>query len=123
MKTFRDLLIWQKAMTLVTNCYTISSNFPKKEQFGLISQIRRCSISIPSNISEDYGRGTNKDYHRFLTISLGSLFEFQTQIEITYNLNIFQKKTLIPYTKTAETQTNLKFIHKQSKSYFVTLLL
>lgn len=86
MRTFRDLLIWQKAMTLVTKTYTISSNFPKEEQFGLTSQIRRCSISIPSNIAEGYGRNTNKDYHRFLTISIGSLFEFQTQIEIAYNL-------------------------------------
>lgn len=73
-------------MTLVTQCYSVSGNFPSQEQFGLTSQIRRCSISIPSNISEGYGRGTNKDYHRFLTISLGSLFEFQTQIEIAYNL-------------------------------------
>lgn len=86
MKTFRDLLIWQKAMALVTNCYTISADFPNDEQFGLTSQIRRCSISIPSNISEGFGRGTNKEYYRFLTISLGSLFEFQTQIEIAYNL-------------------------------------
>ncbi len=86
MKTFRDLLIWQKAMALVTNCYTISADFPNNEQFGLTSQIRRCSISIPSNISEGFGRETNKDYYRFLTISLGSLFEFQTQIEIAYNL-------------------------------------
>lgn len=86
MKTFRDLLIWQKAMALVTNCYSTSSNFPNDELFGLTSQIRRCSISIPSNIAEGFGRGTNKDYHRFLTISLGSLFEFQTQIEIAFNL-------------------------------------
>jgi four helix bundle protein len=86
-KTFRDLLIWQKAMTLVTNCYAVSTGFPKEEQFGLTSQIRRCAISIPSNISEGFGRGTNKDYYRFLSISLGSLFEFQTQVEIAYNLN------------------------------------
>jgi four helix bundle protein len=86
MKTFRDLLIWQKSMALITNCYTISANFPNDEQFGLTSQIRRCAISIPSNISEGFGRGTNKEYYRFLTISLGSLFEFQTQIEIAYNL-------------------------------------
>lgn len=86
MKTFRDLLIWQKAMELVTNCYAISADFPKDEQFGLTSQIRRCSISIPSNISEGFGRGTNKDYLRFLNFSLGSLFEFQTQIEIAFNL-------------------------------------
>lgn len=86
MNTFRDLLIWQKAMQLVTNIYSMTSNFPKEEMFGLTSQLRRCSISIPSNISEGFGRGSNKDYHRFLTISLGSLFEFQTQIEIASNL-------------------------------------
>jgi len=86
MNTFRDLLIWQKAMLLVTNSYLLTSTFPKDELFGLTSQLRRCSISIPSNISEGFGRGTNKDYHRFLTISLGSLFEFQTQIEIASNL-------------------------------------
>jgi four helix bundle protein len=86
MKTFRDLLIWQKAMILVTNCYAFSADFPKEEQFGITSQIRRCSISIPSNIYEGFGRGSNKDYYRFLTIALGSLFEFQTQVEIAFNL-------------------------------------
>lgn len=91
MKTFRDLLIWQKAMTLVTNCYNVTAGFPKYEQFGLTSQIRRCSISIPSNISEGFGRKSNKEYCRFLNISLGSLFEFQTQIEIAYNLQYITK--------------------------------
>lgn len=91
MKTFRDLLIWKKAMSLVTNCYLISSHFPKEEQFGLTSQTRRCSISIPSNISEGFGRGTNKEYLRFLKISLGTLFEFQTQLEIAFNLNYTSK--------------------------------
>lgn len=86
MKTFRDILVWQKAMALVTKCYIITKHFPKEEQFALTSQIKRCAVSIPSNIAEGFGRGTNKDYHRFLTISMGSLFEFQTQIEIAYNL-------------------------------------
>ena len=79
-------------MALVTNCYLISSSFPKEELFGLTSQIRRCCVSIPSNISEGYGRVTNKDYHRFLNISLGSLYEFQTQIEIAFNLNYVTKE-------------------------------
>lgn len=74
-------------MNLVTECYLISSSFPKEEIFDLTSQLRRCCISIPSNIAEGYGRDSNKDYNRFLTISLGSLFEFQTQIEIAYNLH------------------------------------
>lgn len=99
MKTFRDLLIWQKAMLLVTECYTASNLFPKEEQFGLTSQIRRCCISIPSNISEGFGRGTNKDYYRFLTISIGSLFELQTQIEIALNLKYIN---LEEYTKLYE---------------------
>ena len=92
MKTFRDLLIWQKAMSLVTNCYKVTSHFPKEEQFGLISQIRRCSISIPSNIAEGFARESNKDYYRFLSIALGSLFEFQTQIEIALNLNYLSEE-------------------------------
>lgn len=87
MKTFRDLLIWQKSMALVTKSYKATNTFPKEELFALSSQIKRCSISIPSNIAEGYGRGTSKDYNRFLKISLGSLFEFQTQIEIACNLN------------------------------------
>ncbi len=73
-------------MALVTKCYKKTSKFPKEELFALTSQIKRCSVSIPSNIAEGFGRGTNRDYHRFLNISMGSLFELQTQIEIAYNL-------------------------------------
>ena len=80
------MLIWQKAMILVTNCYKTTKSFPKEELFALTSQIKRCSVSIPSNIAEGFGRGTNKEYHRFLNIAMASLFEFQTQIEIAYNL-------------------------------------
>jgi len=87
MSTFKNLLIWQKSMTLVTKTYETTQLFPKEELFGLTSQIRRCAVSIPSNIAEGYGRGSNKEYHRFLTISMSSLFEFQTQIEIARNIN------------------------------------
>ncbi|WP_324691587.1 four helix bundle protein [Flavobacterium cheonhonense] len=87
MKAFRDLLIWQKAMNLVTNTYQITQKFPKEELFGLTSQIRRSAISLPSNIAEGYGRDSNKEYLRFIKIVIGSLFEFQTQIEIAKNIN------------------------------------
>lgn len=87
MKTFRDLLIWQKAMNLVTNTYQITEKFPKEELFGLTSQIRRSAISLPSNIAEGYGRDSNKELLRFINIAIGSLFEFQTQIEIAKNIN------------------------------------
>jgi len=88
-KTYRDLIVWQKAMQFVTNVYSKSASFPQNEQFGLTSQIRRSAVSIPSNIAEGYGRNSTGDYTRFLQIALGSLFEVQTQIEIeiAFNLN------------------------------------
>ena len=86
-KTYRDLIVWQKAMQLVSNIYFETKEFPKDEQFGITSQLRRCSISIPSNIAEGYGRFSTKDYLRFLKVARGSLFEFQTQIEICKNLS------------------------------------
>lgn len=87
MKNFRSLLIWQKSMSLVTETYLITKEFPKEEIFGLTSQIRRCTMSIPSNIAEGFGRGGNKEFLRFLKISLSSLFEYQTQIEIAKNID------------------------------------
>lgn len=86
MNTFRDLLIWQKSMDLVTKIYQLTKSFPKEEIYGLSSQIRRSSVSIPSNIAEGYGRDGNNDYLRFLNISMSSLFEIQTQLEISFNL-------------------------------------
>jgi four helix bundle protein len=86
MSNFRKLIIWQKAMNLVTKTYNSIKEFPKEEIFGLTSQIRRCSISIPSNIAEGHGRESNKEYLRFLNISIGSLFELQTQLEIAKNI-------------------------------------
>lgn len=92
MKTFRDLQIWQKAMLLVTQTYQITQHFPKEEIFGLTSQIRKCSISIPSNISEGFGRRSNREFGRFLNIAIGSLFEFQTQIEIAKNIKYLNEQ-------------------------------
>lgn len=124
MKTFRDLLIWQKAMDLVTNCYFILSDFPKDEQFGLTAQIKRCLISIPSNISEGFGRRTNKDYYRFLTISLGSLFEFQTQIEIAYNLKYISLENFNTlYERSRELERMLTSFIKKNKKHPITLKL
>lgn len=86
-KTYRDLMVWQKSMTLVTTIYQTTKSFPSSEQFGLISQIRRAAVSLPSNIAEGYGRNSLGDYTRFLQIAIGSLYEIQTQLEISYNLN------------------------------------
>ncbi|MBI5665520.1 MAG: four helix bundle protein [Nitrospirae bacterium] len=73
-------------MLFVTLIYSLTNKLPKEESFGLISQIRRSSVSIPSNIAEGYGRNSSNDYIRFLQISIGSLYELQTQLEICLNL-------------------------------------
>lgn len=95
MKTFRELLVWQKSIALVTKVYKSTSLFPKEELYGLTSQIRRASISVPSNIAEGYGRKTNKEFIRFLRISMGSLFEIQTQLEIAKNINFINKEVYL----------------------------
>lgn len=92
MKSYRDLIVWQKSMHWVTLVYSLTSKIPESEKFGLISQIRRSSVSIPSNIAEGYGRNYKKDYSRFLQISRGSLFECQTQIEIALNLGFISSE-------------------------------
>ena len=86
MKTYRDLQVWQKSMALVTEVYKITKGFPKDETYGLTSQMRRCAVSIPSNMAEGYGRNSTNEYIHFLRISMGSLYELQTQIEISMNL-------------------------------------
>lgn len=91
MSTFRDLLIWQKAMKFVTEIYQETSDFPNEEKFGLVSQLRRSAISVPSNIAEGYGRNSNGEFRRFLNISMGSLFEVQTQLQIARNLEFIDK--------------------------------
>ncbi len=85
-KTYRDLLVWQKSMELVTQIYRITETFPKDENYGLTFQIRKSAVSIPSNIAEGYGRKSTDDYIRFLQIAISSLFELQTQLEIALNL-------------------------------------
>jgi four helix bundle protein len=87
MNSYRDLIVWQKSMDLVTLIYKLITKLPEDEKFGLTSQIKRSAVSIPSNIAEGYGRNYRKDYSRFLQISRGSLYECQTQLEITINLS------------------------------------
>lgn len=82
MRNFRDLEVWQSSDLFVKRIYILTGTFPKEEKFGLVSQINRCAVSIPSNISEGCSRTSQKDFSRFLQISLGSAFELETQIEI-----------------------------------------
>jgi four helix bundle protein len=77
-KSFTDLEAWKKGRQLVNLVYALSKTFPKEESFGLISQIRRCVVSIPANIAEGMGRNTSKDTIQFLYIARGSLYELET---------------------------------------------
>ncbi len=85
--TYRDLIVWQKSMDLVIEIYKLTENFPKTEQYGIISQMRRAAVSIPSNIAEGRRRGSKKEFKQFLVIAYGSGAELETQIEITKRLN------------------------------------
>ena len=87
MKNFKELKIWQKGIEIAINCYQLTAAFPNTEKFGLANQINRAAVSIPSNIAEGSSRTSDKDYHRFSEIALGSLFELETQLSIAQNLN------------------------------------
>jgi len=78
MKNYKQLIIWQKGIEIVKQAYLLTKQLPADEKFGLISQINRAAISIPANIAEGSSRNSDKDYGRFLQISLGSAFELQT---------------------------------------------
>ncbi len=79
---FKQLIVWQKAMDVVDLAYNFIADLPSTERFNLIDQIRRCSVSIPSNIAEGSGKRTNKDFARYLSIALGSAYELETQLII-----------------------------------------
>ena len=83
--------MWQKSVELVTMIYSITKSFPKDELYGLTNQIRRASVSIPSNLAEGFGRNSKKEFKHFLQITIGSLFELQTQLEISKNLKFLPK--------------------------------
>ena len=86
----KDLEAWKKSIDLVTKVYSLVNNFPEDVKFGLISQIKRAAVSVPSNIAEGAARFSNKEMLRFLDISLGSLAELETQFIIAERLNFFQ---------------------------------
>lgn len=92
MHNYKELKVWQKGRTLVKDIYLASQNFPSEEKFGLRSQLRRCAVSIPSNIAEGSGRGTNKDFAHFLNIALSSAYELETEIILSYDLSFISEE-------------------------------
>ena len=94
-KSYKDLLIWQKGIEITEKVYLITNNFPQNELFSLTNQIRRASVSISSNIAEGFGRNSTKSYMNFLKISRGSLYELETQLIIADILNYISDNELL----------------------------
>ena len=90
-QSFRDLLVWQKAMSLVTDIYRNTRQFPPEERYGLTSQVRRAAVSVPSNIAEGQARLTRGEFRQFLGHAKGSLAEVETQLLIAENLGFFRE--------------------------------
>ncbi len=86
MHNFRKLDIWIKSVSLVTDINRLTNSFPTQERFGLVSQMQRAAVSIPTNIAEGSAKSSNKDFTRFLKISIGSLLELETELLISFNL-------------------------------------
>ena len=94
-KSFKDLIVWQKSYKLVLEIYKLTDLFPRHEMYGLAQQIRRAAVSIPSNISEGYGRQYNKEYRQFLSIAYGSLCELETQCLLSVDLDYIKQNNVV----------------------------
>ena len=92
LESYKDLVVWQKSVDLVTIIFNLTSKFPKAEIYGLSSQMRRAAIAIPSNIAEGYGRRSKKEFRHFITISYGSALELETQLLISKRLKLIDDK-------------------------------
>jgi four helix bundle protein len=92
MHNFKELNVWKESMVLAKDIFITTKNFPQEEKFGLVSQMNRCSISIPSNIAEGAGRQSEKEFNQFLNIALGSCFELETQLLLSKDFNYITKE-------------------------------
>ena len=88
---FRDLFVWQKSIAFVKEIYRITTKYPKSELFSLTSQVQRAAVSMPANIAEGCGRNSNKELSRFIDIAIGSAFELETLLQISFELNYIEE--------------------------------
>jgi four helix bundle protein len=94
MHNFKELKVWQLSRSLVKEVYEITANFPPTEKYGLVSQLRRCAVSVPTNIAEGSGRNTDKDFAQFLNISLGSAYELETLLILSFDVRLVSVESL-----------------------------
>ncbi len=90
-QSFKDLIVWQKSMLLAKKVYILTESYPKNEMYGIVSQMRRASVSIPSNVAEGYGRKSRKEYSQFYSIAYGSLLELETQLLLSFDLGFIKE--------------------------------
>jgi four helix bundle protein len=114
MHNFKNLKVWEKSMALAASVYKLMAAMPPEEKYGLTSQIKRCAISIPSNIAEGAGRNTNADFARFLDISNGSSNELETQLLLAQRLNFLDTNAVLPISNELDEiqKMNYKLINK-----------
>ena len=91
MHNFKELKVWKQGMEVAKNIYLITKTFPTEERYGLTSQINRCAVSIPSNIAEGCGRKSPKELYHFLSIALGSAYELETQLILSFNFGLVKE--------------------------------
>ena len=94
-QSYKELIVWQKSMALALQIFSLTNDFPKSELYGLTSQMRRCAVSIPSNIAEGFGRNTTKEFVQFLAIAFGSVLELETQLELSKQLKFAPEKSYL----------------------------
>ena len=95
-QSYRELKVWQEGMNLAEACYSITRQFPKEELYGMSSQLRRASASIPANVSEGYGRKSRKEYIHFLYVAQGSLKEVETHLLLSSRVKLASEKAIEP---------------------------
>jgi four helix bundle protein len=95
-ETYRDLRVWRDAMDLAESCYRLTARFPNDERYGLTSQIRRASVSIPANVAEGYGRNSKGAYIQFLRVAQGSLKELETHVLLAERLGLASPEVCSP---------------------------
>ena len=106
-KRYTELKVWQEARNLSKVVYSITAKFPREEQYGLINQMRRSAISVPSNIAEGCGRNHSKDSVQFFHIARGSLYELETQLYLSFDLNFLEETKLKGILQLTETTRKL----------------
>ncbi len=116
MHNFKNLKIWQKSIDLVTEIYLLSGVYPNSEIYGLTSQTRRAAVSVPLNISEGSAKSSNKDFSRFLEMSLGSINELETTLIIAQNLKYINNEKLIDFQNKITELRKMIFKFKDSLS-------